>query len=184
VKKAISRRCAKNTARRRLSRARFSAAVWRACSVDRGSFFISGGECRRRMAAPIKIVVCDEVPAFLPPLENNPDSIQLFKGKARRRSAVCAAPGEPCDHPGCLSHVSHPCEGCGRVGGAGHYFASQYMGIPWKSVLKTAPELVPDIISRRVDAHESGVLIVGGNSMGKTAALKILMAKPVKGDAK
>lgn len=25
--------------------------------------------------------------------------------------------GEPCRHPGCLSHVSHPCESCGRVGG-------------------------------------------------------------------
>lgn len=25
--------------------------------------------------------------------------------------------GEPCDHPGCLSHVSHPCEGCNRVAG-------------------------------------------------------------------
>ena len=25
--------------------------------------------------------------------------------------------GQPCDHPGCLSHVSHPCEGCGRVAG-------------------------------------------------------------------
>jgi hypothetical protein len=25
--------------------------------------------------------------------------------------------GEPCDHPGCLHHVSHPCEGCGRIGG-------------------------------------------------------------------
>ena len=25
--------------------------------------------------------------------------------------------GEPCDYPGCLSHVSHPCEGCGRIGG-------------------------------------------------------------------
>lgn len=25
--------------------------------------------------------------------------------------------GEPCDHPGCLSHVTHPCEGCGRVAG-------------------------------------------------------------------
>ena len=25
--------------------------------------------------------------------------------------------GEPCGHPGCLSHVSHPCEGCGRIGG-------------------------------------------------------------------
>lgn len=25
--------------------------------------------------------------------------------------------GEPCDHRGCLSHISHPREGCGRVGG-------------------------------------------------------------------
>lgn len=25
--------------------------------------------------------------------------------------------GEPCGHPGCLSHVSHPCESCGRIGG-------------------------------------------------------------------
>jgi len=25
--------------------------------------------------------------------------------------------GEPCGHPGCLSHVSHPCEMCGRIGG-------------------------------------------------------------------
>lgn len=25
--------------------------------------------------------------------------------------------GEPCDHRGCLSHVSHPCEGCGRIAG-------------------------------------------------------------------
>lgn len=25
--------------------------------------------------------------------------------------------GEPCRHPGCLSHISHPCEGCGRIAG-------------------------------------------------------------------
>ncbi len=25
--------------------------------------------------------------------------------------------GKPCKHPGCLSHVSHPCEGCGRIAG-------------------------------------------------------------------
>ena len=32
--------------------------------------------------------------------------------------------GEPCDHPGCLSHVSHPCEGCGRT--AGRYTQRRY----------------------------------------------------------
>jgi len=25
--------------------------------------------------------------------------------------------GEPCNHTGCLSHLSHPCDGCGRIGG-------------------------------------------------------------------
>lgn len=25
--------------------------------------------------------------------------------------------GVACSHPGCLSHVSHPCEGCGRIQG-------------------------------------------------------------------
>lgn len=29
----------------------------------------------------------------------------------------CLKRGEPCGHPGCLSHVSHPCEGCGRIAG-------------------------------------------------------------------
>jgi hypothetical protein len=24
---------------------------------------------------------------------------------------------EPCNHPGCLNHTTHPCEGCGRIGG-------------------------------------------------------------------
>jgi hypothetical protein len=27
--------------------------------------------------------------------------------------------GEPCKHRGCRSHISHPCEGCGRVGAHG-----------------------------------------------------------------
>jgi hypothetical protein len=25
--------------------------------------------------------------------------------------------GEPCNHPGCLRHLSRPCDGCGRIGG-------------------------------------------------------------------
>jgi len=32
-------------------------------------------------------------------------------------SPVELADGEPCGHPGCLHHISHPCEGCGRIGG-------------------------------------------------------------------
>ena len=25
--------------------------------------------------------------------------------------------GEPCEHRGCLHHISHPCEKCGRIAG-------------------------------------------------------------------
>lgn len=25
--------------------------------------------------------------------------------------------GEPCEHKGCLHHITHPCEGCGRIAG-------------------------------------------------------------------
>lgn len=27
--------------------------------------------------------------------------------------------GTPCSHRGCASHISHPCEGCGRIGARG-----------------------------------------------------------------
>ena len=27
--------------------------------------------------------------------------------------------GEPCHHPGCANHVTHPCEGCGRIAARG-----------------------------------------------------------------
>jgi hypothetical protein len=33
------------------------------------------------------------------------------------KHAITLVDGEPCGHPGCLSHISHPCEGCGRIGG-------------------------------------------------------------------
>lgn len=25
-------------------------------------------------------------------------------------------PNQPCGHPGCCAHRTHPCEGCGRIG--------------------------------------------------------------------
>ena len=34
---------------------------------------------------------------------------------------------QPCPHPGCLHHVTHACEGCGRFNGLGQvYVASLY----------------------------------------------------------
>ena len=37
--------------------------------------------------------------------------------------------GDPCLHLGCLSHISHPCEGCGRLGGRYNYAAD--MNTAW-----------------------------------------------------
>ena len=48
-------------------------------------------------------------------------------------------PGEPCDHPGCLSHVSHPCESCGRIAGQGNYTLKH----PW--VVEPAVDVKTDI---------------------------------------
>ena len=48
-------------------------------------------------------------------LENSPtsDKAKLLK------------PGEPCKHVGCLKHILHPCEGCGRIAGRGYAWLYQ-----------------------------------------------------------
>jgi hypothetical protein len=38
-----------------------------------------------------------------------------------REKGIVYGDGEPCHHPGCKSHVSHPCEGCGRVMAQGEW---------------------------------------------------------------
>lgn len=35
--------------------------------------------------------------------------------------------GQPCSHRGCMAHISHPCEGCGRMGARG----TVYEGLPF-----------------------------------------------------
>lgn len=41
----------------------------------------------------------------------------VFQGVRRSEWLANLKDGEPCYHPGCLSHVTHPCEGCGRIAG-------------------------------------------------------------------
>lgn len=48
----------------------------------------------------------------------HPQSLEFMWGvDERTRRLANLRDGEPCGHRGCLSHVSHPCEGCGRVAG-------------------------------------------------------------------
>ena len=53
------------------------------------------------------------------PLFDNIVIVAEAKASAHYMSGVpmLLREGEPCAHPGCLSHLSHPCEGCGRIAG-------------------------------------------------------------------
>lgn len=56
--------------------------------------------------------------------------------------------GEPCHHPGCLQHVTYPCEGCGRIAGKNfptlyRYESSSFTGNKlslWLSTFKVIRE--------------------------------------------
>ena len=47
------------------------------------------------------------------------DSTAVYKLKAFIENKKLIQSGEPCGHPGCKNHISHPCEGCGRIGAKG-----------------------------------------------------------------
>ena len=51
--------------------------------------------------------------------------------------------GEPCDHPGCLQRVSHPCEECGRVMGC----------YPWELAMRRVSLSVPWVHHGRDPRH-------------------------------
>lgn len=54
-----------------------------------------------------------------PPVGRGPVEDDLWAEEVIKSEAV-KAPEEqesPCSHPSCYSHVTHPCEGCGRIGG-------------------------------------------------------------------
>ena len=90
------------------------------------------------------------------------DPTEMMTNRPRLRDGVA------CKHPGCLSHVTHPCEGCGRI--AGRYpvqgtdadwkpfLASLRRGEPlactaeqWHGGLRKA---VQDYAGRMIDMHQ------------------------------
>lgn len=40
--------------------------------------------------------------------------------------------GQPCNHKGCLNHITHPCEGCGRIAGQGDVKLPKWLIENWK----------------------------------------------------
>jgi hypothetical protein len=47
----------------------------------------------------------------------NPEAMFKLLAAVREEKLRNLKDGEPCDHVGCLAHVTHPCEGCGRIAG-------------------------------------------------------------------
>jgi hypothetical protein len=47
------------------------------------------------------------------------DFLEILKDPEKLKEKFRPVPPEftPCSHTGCLHHVTHPCEGCGRIGG-------------------------------------------------------------------
>lgn len=53
--------------------------------------------------------ICGPIPQRILIVEVPPRDIPVFVPRWKE--------GEPCDQPGCLYHISFPCEGCGRIAG-------------------------------------------------------------------
>jgi len=54
--------------------------------------------------------------------------------------------GEPCSHKGCASHISHPCEGCGRQWTI-HY---HYTSIKYKAVYSPDNPMLAFLLSKKL----------------------------------
>lgn len=78
----------------------------------------------------------------------------------------CSLCGGYVEWKGPLVNLTHTeCHGCGAIN-------SQ---IPDDEIFDA--EVVNPLVSERVDAHESGKTIIGGRRVGKTEAMRIVMAK-------
>jgi hypothetical protein len=61
--------------------------------------------------------------------------------------------GIPCKHPGCLSHITHPCEGCGRIGGryleyiaTNVVYAPKETNFPVQGFTEESPKIDPSVL--------------------------------------
>lgn len=58
------------------------------------------------------------------PIRNNNVVLRIANESHVLSEHMIRQDGEPCSHPGCKSHISHPCEGCGRIAACGEYIPS------------------------------------------------------------
>jgi len=55
--------------------------------------------------------------------------------------------GVPCKHVGCISHISHPCESCGRIAGEARLFLD-------KRYVAQSDERFRDLVNKWVADHD------------------------------
>jgi len=76
--------------------------------------------------------------------------------------------GVPCKHPGCLRHITHPCEGCGRVAGR------SYVAVPVAAAAEIAERFSKSMVI--INAWDSTFDILHTTTFGVTADDKIRAA--------
>ena len=64
---------------------------------------------------------------------------------------------QPCEHRGCLSHISHPCEGCGRIGGDGIIYHQEPSPTIVQQPLSGSPEGSPKCLYGYTDCNGLGI---------------------------
>jgi len=82
--------------------------------------------------------------------------------------------GEPCEHIGCLSHVTHPCEKCGRIAGRGNHYEPMFE-IPEEYQRKRNKMNKSEIKKQLI---KPPVMIGGCGRSGTTLLASILSAHP------
>lgn len=66
---------------------------------------------------------------FTSELEN---TTEVSESAETAGSVLIYSDGQPCNHQGCLHHLNHPCEGCGRIGGKGMVELPKWLIAAWK----------------------------------------------------
>lgn len=82
-------------------------------------------------------------------------------------------PGQPCNHPGCLSHISHPCESCGRIAGRFPLRLKIELFAPYATPYKddySAPDRLFAILQKRLEMGQALCIHVNDGTLIRASA--------------
>lgn len=80
--------------------------------------------------------------------------------------------GEPCHHRGCLSHITHPCEGCGRIAGGRLVHIELYNKMEQeRSALKARCEELEQEVAMHKESFSGAISVVENCAEARDALL-------------